>query len=496
MKELAHDFARILVPRILIALILSFGVAGACTYAAADTADTVPGSDAFTTPREALLRERPSRESKVVAKLPQGTRLSVVESRERYLRVEARGLPPSWIAREVVVVFPPDANATRDLVVIGRAFSENDTHRLLAACLLDRAASRLRDAKTPDPEVEVLLGETAEGLASTGGPFRTDLGLSEQTDSSSTRGFYDGSAFKRAAELLGSDTSPSDQTRSLRERAQAGLLRAQYRDRPSSLAGLLQESNAWLSLLETAEDPAVLRSAADRVGEASLGIGRYLLALGKLDELAKLETRVRAASTRVLGFSPDTPDGRRLASRAAILFAMRGDGSPSFPQEVRIGSGSGSRERIVRIEGKLGALTLGVETRAGATREAATRKAAIPILPVPGSLRISPDGRSVAWIEVAGPSQLVPVVTSLERDEPAREVAFLSSGRPLRDRALAHVVGSLAGFSRDGQRLGLSIEAWNSTPGPSPRYSVVSVATGELLFETSTDLKSFRRLLQ
>ena len=494
MKEMAQDFARILVPRILIALILSLGVAGACTYAAADERLTPPGSDAFATPREALLREKPSRESRVVGKVPQGTRLAVLESRERYLRVEARGLPPAWIAREVVVIFPPDANATREMVVIGRAFSANDTQRLLAACLLDRAAARLRDVKTPDPDVEVLLGETAETLAATGGPFRAELGLSEQKDATGTRGVYDGSAFKRAAEQLGSDTSP--ERRSLREKAQAGLLRVQFRDRPNSLAGLLQESNAWLSLLETAEEPSVLRSAADRVGESSLGIGRYLLALGKLDDLAKLEARVRAASSRVQSFSPDTPDGRRLASRAAILFAMRGDGSPSFPQEVRIGWGSGSRERVVRIDGKLGALTLTVETRAGATRDVQARKAAVPILPAPGSLRISPDGRSVAWIEVAGPSQLVPVMTSLERDEPAREVAFLSSGRPLRDRALAHIVGSLEGFSKDGQRLGLSIEAWNSTPGPSPRYSVVSVATGELLFETSSDMKSFRRLLQ
>ncbi|MET0619117.1 MAG: SH3 domain-containing protein, partial [Thermoanaerobaculia bacterium] len=451
-------------------------------------------SDAFTTPREALLREKPSREARVLAKLPQGSRLTVIESRDRYLRVERKGLPTGWIAREVAVVFPPDVNATRELVIVGRAFSDNDTHRLLAACLLDRAASRLRDAKTPDPEVEVLLGETLEELAATGGPFRAELGVTEKSDATGTRGVYDGSAFQRAADLLGSDTSPASPFRSVRERAQAGLLRVQFRDRPSSLAGLLQESNAWLSLLEVAEEPSVVRSAAEHVGEASLGIGRYLLALGKLEELAKLESRLRAASVRVQSFSPDTPDGRRLASRAAILFAMRGDGSPSFPQEVRIGNGG--RERTVRIDGKLGALTLTVDTRAGATRETLPRKAAVPILPVPGSLRISPDGRSVAWIEVAGPSQLVPVMTSLERDEPAREVAFLSSGRPLRDRALAHIVGHLTGFSKDGQRLGLSIEAWNSTPGPSPRYSVVSVATGELLFETSSDMKSFQRLLQ
>lgn len=488
-----RELARIFVPRLVLALMLSLGVAGACTYAAADTRGTPEsGADAFTTPREALLREKPSRDAKVIARLPQGTRLTVVESRDRSLRVERPGQAPGWIAREVTVVFPQNERATQELVVIGRAFSENDTHRLLAACLLDRAAARLREAKMPDPEVEVLLAETAEELAASGGPFRAELGLSEKTDATGTRGVYDGSAFQRAADILGGDMSA--ERRSVRERAQAGLLRAQYRDRPTSLAGLLQESNAWLSLLETAEDPSVLRSAAERVGESSLSIGRYLLALGKLDELSKLEARVRAASVRVQEHSPDTPDGRRLASRAAILFAMRGDGSPSFPQEVKVGSGG--RERIVRIDGKLGALALTIETRAGATREAQARKAAVPILPVPGSLRVSPDGRSVAWIEVSGPSQLLPVMTSLERDEPAREVAFLASGRPLRDRALAHVVGSLAGFSKDGQRLGLSIEAWNSTPGPTPRYSVVSVATGELLFETSSDLKSFRRLLQ
>ena len=493
--EAVKDIARTLIPRLLIALILSLGIAGACTYAAAETADAclvVAGSDAFTTPREALLREKPSREGRILARLPQGTRLTVVDARDRYLRVEARGLVPGWIAREVTVVFAPDTAATRELVVVGRAFADNDTHRLLAASLLDRAASRLREAKTGDPEVEVLLGETLEELAATGGPYRSELGLSEKTDATGTHGVYDGSAFQRAAELLGSDTSA--ERRRVRERAQAGILRIQFRDRPASLAGLLQESNAWLSLLEVAEDPAVLRSAADRVGEASLGIGRYLLALGKLEELSKLESRVRAASVRVQSFSPETPDGRRLASRAAILLAMRGDGSPSFPQEVRIGSGG--RERIVRIDGKPGALTLTVENRAGSTRDVQNRKVAVPVLPVPGSLRISPDGRSIAWIEVAGPSQLLPVMTSLERDEPAREIAFLSSGRPLRDRSLAHVVGSLAGFSKDGQRLGLSIEAWNSTPGPAPRYSVVSVATGELLFETSSDLKSFRRLLQ
>ena len=122
--------------------------------------------------------------------------------------------------------------------------------------------------------------------------------------------------------------------------------------------------------------------------------------------------------------------------------------------------------------------------------------AAVPILPVPGSLRISPDGKSAAWVEVVGPTTLMPVTASLANDGPAREVAFLSDGRPLRDRSLAHVVGAISGYSADGTRLGLSISAWNDTPGPAPRLTVVSVATGELLFETSKDMRAFQRLLQ
>jgi hypothetical protein len=87
-------------------------------------------------------------------------------------------------------------------------------------------------------------------------------------------------------------------------------------------------------------------------------------------------------------------------------------------------------------------------------------------------------------------------MTSLEKEEPAREIAFLSTGRPLRDRALAHVVSTVTGFSSDSRRLGLSILAWDETPGPGPRLSVVSAETGELLFETSKDSKQFRRMLQ
>jgi hypothetical protein len=54
----------------------------------------------------------------------------------------------------------------------------------------------------------------------------------------------------------------------------------------------------------------------------------------------------------------------------------------------------------------------------------------------------------------------------------------------------------VAGYSSDSRRLGLSIQAWDETPGPTPRLSVVSAETGELLFETFKDLRQYKRLLQ
>ena len=492
-ENVVKELVRTLLPRFIIVVLGSLGMAVSCALAFGETSAEPAGSDVFVTPREAVLREKPSPGARIVGKLPQGTRLKLVAAREKYLKVESptAAAPPVWVAREVTVVFAPGEAATQDMVVVGRSFGRTDANRRLAACLLQRAAERLREAKTPDPGVEVLLGETVEGLVARPGPYPAGLGIVEEAGPAA-RARYDGSAFQRAAEILAKEPAPARAR--TREQTRAGLLRTQYPTRSTTYQALLQESAAWLELVESAEDPDVLSSTADRAGAASLALGRYLLALGKIEDVGKLRDRLYADGQRVAGLCGERIDGRRLISRAAVLGAMRGNGTPSFPQEARIGDGS--RWRMARIEGKLGALQLVVESQAGATREAQARKAAVPILPVPGSLRISPDGRSVAWIEISAPSRLVPVMTSLERDEPSREIAFLSSGRPLRDRELGHVVSSLSGFSKDGQRLGLVIEAWNETPGPAPRYSVVSVATGELLFETSEDMKSYQRLLR
>jgi hypothetical protein len=465
-------------------------------------AEECPGADLFVMPREALLREKPRSNARVVGHLPAGTRLKLVAGGERFLQVEVPtppepgGAATGYIAREVTAVFPDGAEGTRDLVTVGRTLARTDTYRRLAAAFLLRASDRLKEAGAPDPHVELLLGETAEALATIEGisTYPAGVAISTRPDlpGGAFRHFYRGDAFARVLELTKGQSSGD--LSGLRDRATAGLLRARYPTTGISLAGLWQETAAWLQLAESASDPAALTCAADRLGSASLVLGRYLLATEKLDQIATLETRVGAAGGRVAALLSNKTHGRKLIARASILHAMRGDGTHSFPQEIR--ARVGPVERVARIDGKLGALSLTVQSGVGSTKELPRRMAAVPILPVPGSLRISPDGKSAAWVEVVGPTTLMPVTASLAKDEPAREVAFLSDGRPLRDRSLAHVVGAISGYSADGTRLGLSISAWNDTPGPAPRLTVVSVATGELLFETSKDMRAFQRLLQ
>jgi hypothetical protein len=481
----------------LLAALLSLAPASAV---AADEPEP-PGADLFVMPREAVVREKPKSGARALGVLPAGTRLKLVAAGERYLQMDVPNPPTGapaagYVAREVTAVFPEGAEGTRDLVTVGRTFARTETYRRLAAAFLLRATDRLRKAGTPDPAVELLLGETAEALANVegGSSYPAGLAITTRPDlpGGELRHFYRGDAFARVLELTAGQSSGD--LSGLRNRATAGLLRSRYPSTSISANALWQETAAWLQLVESAGEPAALASATDRLGSASLALGRYLLAMEKLDQIATLETRVRAAGGRAAALLPNKTHGRKLVARASILRAMRGDGSRPFPQEARVRVGPA--EHVVRIDGKLGALTLVAQSGVGSAKELPRRTSAVPILPVPGSLRISPDGKSAAWVEVIGPSSLMPVIASLTKGEPAREIAFLSDGRPLRDRTLGHVIGSISGYSGDGSRLGLSIEAWNETPGPAPRFTVVSVATGELLFETSKDMRAFQRLLQ
>ena len=483
-----------------LALLLSFGLAPAAR--AQQVPEEGPGADLFVMPREALLREKPKGNARVVARLPGGARLKLVSAGERFVQVEVAAHPEpggaatGYIAREVTAAFPAGPDGTRDLVTVGRTFARSEAYRRLAAAFLLRASERLNEAGTPDPKVELLVGETAEALATMEGvqSYPPGLAISTRPDlpGGAFRHFYRGDAFAKVLELTAGQKTAD--VAGLRDRATARLLKCRYPSTGISLAALWQETAAWLQLVESASDPSALVSGADRLGSTSLALGRYLLATEKLDAVEKLEGRIRDAGARLVALLPDKTHGRKLMARASILHAMRGDGTRSFPQEVQVKTGL--VDHVVRIDGKLGGLVLTSRSGVGSARELPRKSSATPILPVPGSLRISPDGKSAAWVEVSGPTSLLPVIASLTKDEPAREIAFLSDGRPLRDRSLEHVVGSISGFSGDGSRLGLSMEAWNETPGPSPRYSVVSVATGELLYETSKDLRAFKRLLQ
>ncbi|HSD71320.1 MAG TPA: hypothetical protein VLE54_00935, partial [Thermoanaerobaculia bacterium] len=302
------------------------------------------GADLFVMPREAVLREKPKANARVVAVLPAGTRLKLVSGGERFLQVEVPTPPVpggpavGYVAREVTAVFPEGADGTRDLVTVGRTLARTDTYRRLAAAFLLRASERLNQAGTPDPEVELLLGETAEALATVEGVSSYPAGLAITTrpdlPGGAFRHFYRGDAFARVLELT-KNQSAGDLS-GLRDRATAGLLRSRYPNTSVSLDALWQETAAWLQLVESASDPGALVSASDRLGSASLVLGRYLLATGRLDQIATLERRVGPAGGRLAAVLPNKTHGRKLIARAAILQAMRGDGTKSFPQEARV----------------------------------------------------------------------------------------------------------------------------------------------------------------
>ena len=220
---------------------------------------------------------------------------------------------------------------------------------------------------------------------------------------------------------------------------------------------------------------------------------------GRRMRSTRLQERVRFAGARVQTFVPGGTEGTPRSTRARRHPARDARQRHARRFRRRRASRGPVRERIVRIDGKLGALHAHGRDAGGLdARRGRAAKAAIPILPVPGSLRDRrPDGKSVAWIEVVGPSLLVPVITSL-RSRRARARDRVSLRRPAAARPLARALSWR--LSPDSRRTASGWD-WRSRrgttrPGPAPRYSVVSVATGELLFETSKDMKGFSRLLQ
>ena len=136
------------------------------------------GSDVFVMAREAILRDKPSKESRLIGKLPGGARLKLLDAGETWDKVEvivserpagaSKDEPKSapsagFVSRDVVATFPDDASGLSDLIAAGRVLSQSEPHRRFAAAFLLRASERQRASGAPDPTVELLLGRDRRG---------------------------------------------------------------------------------------------------------------------------------------------------------------------------------------------------------------------------------------------------------------------------------------------------------------------------------------------
>lgn len=427
----------------------------------------------------ASLRERATESSRRLALLPAGSRLMLDDEDESYLRVEVPPGPSAngaatagYLQRSSAAIFPPGEPGAAAMIAAASPFSRNPAMARLAAALLDRATALLHEHGKDDALAEVLLGEIGE----------CDRSLPIDAGKAFERGLV-------TADRLGASAAP------LRERAVAGIVRDQFRKPSETLVALWQETDAWLNVIASSHGAEALRPAADRLGRSALPLGRLLLASRRTRDLKTLDAHVEAAAALVAGAVPGSA-GPRLASRARLLAAMAGDGTPSFPQAASVTIGD--RVLSARIEGELGSLSLALGVRGGKNGLNPRRAAAVPILPVPGSLRISPDGRWATWLEVARPTAIVPVAAPLAGTDPAREIPLLAGARPLRDVARPNVLTSPVDFSRDGSRLGFASWAWDETAPDQPRLSIVSAETSEVSFDrpaTPDNWRRYRRLL-
>jgi hypothetical protein len=307
----------------------------------------------------------------------------------------------------------------RNLVVVGRYLAADDTRLPLAAAFLARGAARLRAAGAPDPAADVVLGETAERLASRPGaaPEGVEFGFVLDTASGRRVRVYSGEAFRRALDAV--PEAADGALGELRERALAGALRARFPLPGVTLVSKWEETVAWLTFAEAVRSPRVAEGVSRRLEKAAPALARLLLAAGKMEDLTALDRRLTDASQRLEALEPDPAKARRLRGAARAVRALRGNGRPPFPQEVWLTPGPGAA--VVRIEGEIAALVLVVTARPDAPKAAATRRVlAAPLLPVPGSLAVTPDRRAVTWLEVETPTRLARVAYALDGSGPVK----------------------------------------------------------------------------
>ena len=140
-------------------------------------------TDVFVMPREAVLRERPSAGARIVEVVAGGDRLRETAIAGAFLRVEREAAADGggdsessgFLARDSASVFPPGPRGTADLAAAGSALAATAAYRTLGVAMLERATRRLREQGTPDPALEVLLGESAEALVRQNGRWPSDV---------------------------------------------------------------------------------------------------------------------------------------------------------------------------------------------------------------------------------------------------------------------------------------------------------------------------------
>jgi hypothetical protein len=436
--------------------------------------------------RTALLREKPEAGADVVAKLPLGTHLTLTGQSGPYYEVEVpadssgdgakEGPATAYLSRQTVSSFAAGHDGSQDMIAAGRALADNPSYRPVSAAFLLRGTERLRQEGAEDPEVEVELGEEAEALASSGGPFPEGLQVTklDAPEGDKVRYVYSGAAF---AQAFAAAEKGGDSLAGVRDRARIGILRAKFAQTGTTDDSLAARSDAWLDALGELHDSPAIQSAADRAGEAVLPLARGLLSAGKIEDLSSLDGRIQRAVEEVSAALPGDAAAEKFASRAALVKAMRGAGGVPVPQSAK--TSVDGQDVAVSIETEGDHLQLVVTRGSGESAARTVREGATPVLPVPGSLEISSDGKSAAWLEVRSDSVIGGTLVRLDGQGPPLDLDTVGAGVKF-----PNLLTTLSGFSKGGDRLGFSVKEWRQTQPKSAHLFVVSSPDGVLLFET------------
>ncbi len=325
-------------------------------------------------------------------------------------------LPSSSSSSESL--FGPGPEGSRNLVVVGRYLAADDNAAAPGGRVSRarrRAPARGGSTRSRAPRSCSARRVNASPRGARAAPegigftavFDTKLGRNVRV--------YDGAAFRRVLD----DVPPAAEgpLAELRERALAGALRARFPLPGVTLVSKWEETVAWLAFAESVRSARVAEGVSRRLERAAPDLARLLLAAGKVDDLTALARRLTDASQRLEALEPDPAKARRLRAAARAVRRLRGSGAAPFPQEVRLARGPASA--VVRIEGEIGDLALVVASRPGTPRDAAFRRVLhAPLLPVPGSLALTADGKAATWLEAETPTRLARVAVALDGSGP------------------------------------------------------------------------------